>query len=273
MPLDAKWGDDYCIRFGEKIRVLWFIPTFALIHVLLSLCPSQSRPRDQLEEAGWRAAVESWLGDGGGSAAPVQGPVWRQRHLPVWGSELEGEGLPPRSCFCRGYGVCTFIKRRLYTVSRWADEQVHGVHQHLLTPSVCHVSCFFQQPLISLIYSISRMGGAHQQHGERPPQWLHHVLRGQWQTSTTNPLAEERSPGNVIINLCRPAVILDAQCFLAFSVRSCVLLRAQPTFFFKQSQSSARKLALWVHIMSGKSTCCCWVGASTDNCHPPWQIP
>lgn len=181
--------------------VLWFIPMFALIHALLSLCPSQSRPRDQLEEAGRRAAVESWLADGRGSAAPVQGPVWRQWHLPVWGSELEGEGLPPCSCFCRGYGVCTFIKCRL--MSRFTGS-IRTINTFSSVPRLNNIFCVSwilhfsaTVPLISLIYSISRMGGAHQQHRERPPQWLHHVLRGQRQTSTTNPLAEERSPGNI----------------------------------------------------------------------------
>lgn len=50
--------------------------------------------------------------------------------------------------------------------------------------------------VILLIFSFSRVGGAHHQHRERPRQWLHHVLRGQRKTRTADSLDEERRAGN-----------------------------------------------------------------------------
>lgn len=85
--------------------VQWFILKLAFIF-FFSVCPSQSRPCDPLEEVRRRAASQSRFADGGGSSAPVQCPVWRRWHLSVWGSELEGKGLPRCTRFCRRYGVC-----------------------------------------------------------------------------------------------------------------------------------------------------------------------
>lgn len=73
--------------------------------IFVSLCPSQPRPRDPLEEDRRTAASQSRGADGGGPSAPVQRAVWGRRHLSVRSCELQGKGLPRCPSVCGRWEV------------------------------------------------------------------------------------------------------------------------------------------------------------------------